>query len=32
MARMLDDRGFVDVEHRQLSGGLTQLLVAERRA
>jgi len=32
MARMLETRGFVGVEHRQLSGGLTQLLVAERRA
>jgi demethylmenaquinone methyltransferase/2-methoxy-6-polyprenyl-1,4-benzoquinol methylase len=30
MVRMLGDAGFVDVEHRQLSGGLTQLLLGTR--
>ena len=30
LCRMLTDAGFVDVSHRQLSGGLTQLLSASR--
>lgn len=30
MLRMLTDSGFSDVEHRQLSGGLTQLVTATR--
>lgn len=31
MQRILADAGFADVKHRQLSGGLTQLLTATRR-
>ncbi len=31
MVRMLEARGFTDVVHRQLSGGLTQLITATRR-
>ncbi|MBM3656678.1 MAG: ubiquinone/menaquinone biosynthesis methyltransferase [Actinobacteria bacterium] len=30
LARMLTDSGFLDVRHRQLSGGLTQLLTGTR--
>lgn len=30
LCRMISDSGFVDVSHRQLSGGLTQLLTATR--